>query len=106
MSTPKDTTSASALQAAIACCACSALVGIAYVVRVFGMWISVDADKKNVSAFTKNSLCAVAVVVVNVQHRYPHASCVAQSLGGDGNIVEETIPAKKISPRMAARWPG
>jgi hypothetical protein len=65
----------------------------------------VDAGKENVWALVKDTLRAVAVVVVHIQHRNARQAGIAQVLGRQGCVVEKAVAAKIIGAGMVAGRP-
>jgi hypothetical protein len=70
--------------------------------RIFGLWIAMQVDHLDVGAVVKNLLRAVAVVIVNVEHRHALCALIAEPLRGAGGIVDEAIAAGKIAAGMVA----
>ena len=66
------------------------------------MRVTVEAGKQHIGPVIKEGLRAVAVVVVNVQHRHALQGAVAQVLRGQRGIVQKSVAAEEIRPGVVA----
>jgi len=55
-----------------------------------------DAGKEHIGAVIEDRLRAVAMVVVDVEHRDPRQATIPQRLGRQRGIVQKTVAAEKI----------
>ena len=62
-----------------------------------------DADEQHVGAVVEDGLRAVAVVVVDIQHRHARCAAVAQGLRGHGGVVEKAVAAHEVRACVVAR---
>ena len=66
------------------------------------MRVAVQAGEEHVVALPEDRLCAVAVVVVDVEHgHWPEAEAVGLA-GGNRSIVEIAIAAHIVAPGMVS----
>ena len=78
------------------------LVGVAEVVRVFGVRRAVQRDEQDVVALPEDLLGAVAVVVVDVDDGDAGAALVEQVLCGERRVVEEAVATVEAAPGVVA----
>src|SRR5579875_594572 len=83
-----------------------ALAGVPGVVREPARpGVHVQRAVPDIGALIKDHLCAVAVVRVDVDHRYPPGPAGAQRLGGDRGVVEVARAAVGAPRRVVTWWP-
>ena len=70
--------------------------------RIIIAGIGVKADNLNVIARVEYLLCAVSMVIVDVENCHPRSASVKQALCGDGSIVDETVAAIEIGSGVVA----
>ena len=80
----------------------ASLMRIATIIRVFIPGIGMQGDREHIRTGVKDLLGAVAGVVVDIQDG--DFGGMAEPLGRNGDIIEETIPAANILPGMVTGW--
>jgi hypothetical protein len=70
--------------------------------RIIIAGIGVKADNLNVTARVEYLLCAVSMVIVDIEYSHARSAGVQQALRCDGSIVDETIAAIEIGTGMVA----
>src|SRR5690349_4847206 len=82
----------------------SRFVRIASVVGHKCRWIRVYRDGNHVITLVKDTLCAVAVVNVDINDTYAAPEDLLHSGGGDGRVVDETEAARALRGSVMTRW--
>ena len=62
-----------------------------------------DRDRQHIGTLVEDRLCAVAVVVVDIEHRDAWRTAVAQRLHGERSIVEEAVAAEEVAAGVVTR---
>ena len=70
--------------------------------RVFGAGIVVDRHGEHTAAVVEVRLRAVAMVVVDIEHRFSLGSAVAQGRRGQRGVVREAVAAEAVGPGVVA----
>ena len=76
------------------------LVGESTEMRISNAWCPVDRKGQHVGTIVENLLCAVAMMIINVENSDP--SMMAQLLDRNGRVVQiAESPKTTVSPRDA-----
>jgi hypothetical protein len=83
----------------------AALVGMAEEIGELDHRVGVHVDHQHVGALVEDRLRAVAVVVVDVEHRHPPRAPRAQRLRRHRGVVDVAVAAGEGAVRVVARRP-
>ena len=72
---------------------------------IFLARVGMDRGEQHVAAAPEDLLRAVAVMIVDVEHRHLAGAAVAKGLGGDRGVVEEAIAAIEVAAGVMAGRP-
>jgi len=72
--------------------------------RVIAIRVSMDGNGQHIAAFPENTLRAIAVMAINIQHRDALGACIHQSLRSECRVIHIAMPTGARGIGMMPRW--